>query len=313
MSRTTAPTVLAIEELAARADDGRPVALVLGVFDGVHLGHRALLAGAREAAAARGARPLALVFDPPPVEVIVPDRHVSRLAPLGETLELVAAAGVPPVALHFNDAMRQMPPETFLGSLEPGIRLAALVVTPDTAFGHERAGTPDRLAEIGAQRGFEVIVIDPETDGDGPISSSRVRKALAAGDLATATHLLGRRPSLTGTVIRGDGRGRELGYPTANLDFAYRPALPALGIYAALANGLPAVASIGRRPTFHEDGAVVVEAHLLDWSGDLYDQTVRLELVARLRDEERFASVPELVAQMDRDVSAARTALVGIV
>ena len=304
--------VLTLAELAAQPP-GRPVALVLGVFDGVHRGHRVLLSAVREAAAARGAQPAALVFDPPPIEVIRPGTEVDRLAPLDETLADMARAGVRGVPLRFDDAMRQLPPETFLAGLEPGVRLAALVVTPDTAFGHDRAGTPERLAEIGAERGFEVVVIQPETDGDGPVSSSRIRKALADGDVALATDLLGRRPALTGTVVRGDGRGASLGYPTANLAFDYRPALPSLGIYAALANGLPAVVSIGRRPTFHPDGAVIVEAHLLDWSGDLYGATLRLELVARLRDEVRFASVPELVEQMDRDAAEARAALARIV
>jgi riboflavin kinase/FMN adenylyltransferase len=127
--------------------------------------------------------------------------------------------------------------------------------------------------------------------------------------VATAARLLGRPPALTGTVVRGDGRGRALGYPTANLSFAYRPALPAIGIYAGWAIGQRALVSIGRRPTFHDDGDVVVEAHLLDWDGDLYDTVLRVEVAERLREERRFGSVEELVAQMREDEAAARTVL----
>jgi riboflavin kinase/FMN adenylyltransferase len=298
--------VLTLDEVAEQSIG--PVALALGVFDGVHRGHRAILSATREAAAARDARPVALVFDPPPVEVIRPDRTVERLAPLGENLERVADAGVRPLAVRFDAALRDLPAEVFLDRLGPGLRPVAVVMTPDSAFGKARAGTPERLAEVGAQRGFEVVLIEPETD-DGVISSSRIRAALAAGEVEEATRLLGRPPALTGTVVRGDGRGRELGYPTANLAFSYHPALPALGIYAGWAIGQPALVSIGRRPTFHADGAVVVEAHLLDWEGDLYDTELRVEVTERLREERAFGSVDDLVAQMRRDEAAARAAL----
>ncbi|MEX1278129.1 MAG: riboflavin kinase, partial [Chloroflexota bacterium] len=197
----------------------------------------------------------------------------------------------------------------------PGLQPVAIVMTPDTAFGRDRAGTPQRLMAVGPARGFEVVVIEPEMD-DGPISSSRIRRALAEGDIPRATRLLGRRPSLSGEVVRGDGRGQELGYPTANLAFRYNPALPSIGIYAGLAGGpstTGALVSVGRRPTFHDDGDVVVEAYLLDWSGDLYGQPLRLELVERLRDERRFESAAELTAQMRRDEVRARAALAGIV
>jgi riboflavin kinase/FMN adenylyltransferase len=201
-----------------------------------------------------------------------------------------------------------MAAEAFLAALRPAIVAVAVVMTPDTAFGKDRAGTPASLAAAGVAAGFEVVVVDPELD-DGPISSSRIRKALAAGEIATATRLLGRRPSFTGTVVRGDGRGRELGYPTANLAFNYLPALPALGIYAGLTGGRPALVSVGRRPTFHDDGEVVVEAHLLDWDGDLYDQELRVELAHRIRDEQRFASAHELTDQMRQDEADARRLL----
>jgi riboflavin kinase/FMN adenylyltransferase len=297
----------------------RPVAVVLGVFDGVHRGHGALLSAVREAGAARGARPVALVFDPPPIEVIRPGHGVERLAPLSENLGRIRDAGVEAIPIRFDTAVREMAPEAFLDALAPGLQTVAIVMTPDTAFGRDRAGTPQRLMAVGPARGFEVVVIEPEMD-DGPISSSRIRRVLAEGNVPDVIRLLGRRPALTGEVVRGDGRGQALGYPTANLAFGYRPALPALGIYAGLADGATgatgatgALVSVGRRPTFHDDGDVVVEAHLLDWSGDLYGQPLRLELVERLRDERRFESAAELTAQMRRDEVRARAALAGIV
>jgi riboflavin kinase/FMN adenylyltransferase len=251
---------------------------------------------------------VALVFDPPPIEVIRPDQRLERLAPLGENLDRIDAAGVRPLAVRFDAALRDLPAEVFLDRLGPGLQPVAVVMTPDSAFGKDRAGTPEWLREVGAQRGFEVVLVEAEAD-DGVISSSRIRAALVAGDVATAARLLGRPPALTGTVVRGDGRGRALGYPTANLSFAYRPALPAIGIYAGWAIGQRALVSIGRRPTFHDDGEVVVEAHLLDWDGDLYDTELRVEVAERLREERRFGSVEELVAQMREDEAAARTVL----
>jgi riboflavin kinase / FMN adenylyltransferase len=320
MTQSPAPAALALDEAAAHQPAG-PVAVVLGVFDGVHRGHHALLSAVREAAAARGARPAALVFDPPPIEVIRPGHVVDRLAPLAEKLDLIREAGVEGIPMRFTEAVREMAPEDFLDALAPGLEVMAVVMTPDTSFGRDRSGTPDRLRESGPAHGFEVVVIEPEVD-DGPISSTRIREAVAEGNLGEATRLLGRRPAVTGTVVRGEGRGRDLGFPTANLKFGYRPAMPPLGIYAGLVTSLGgarssepigALVSIGRRPTFHEDGDVVVEANLLDWDGDLYGQALRLELLTRLRDEQRFKSPAELTAQMQRDETVARAALAEIV
>lgn len=309
MTATVPRRVLSLDEVAAESVG--PAAVTLGVFDGVHRGHQTVLAATREAAAARGARPVALVFDPPPIEVIRPDHVLERLAPLEENLDRIAVAGVNPVAVRFDTDLRELAAEAFLDRLAPGILPVAVVMTPETAFGKDRAGTAERLTAIGPVHGFEVVVVDPELDG-GPISSTRIREALAAGDVATATRLLGRRPALSGTVVRGDGRGRELGFPTANLRFDYQPVMPALGIYAGVANGIGALVSIGKRPVFHTDGDVVAEANLLDWDGDLYDKPLRVELVARLRDELPFGSVGALVEQMHRDEGDARAALISV-
>jgi riboflavin kinase/FMN adenylyltransferase len=173
------------------------------------------------------------------------------------------------------------------------------------------------VGEIGRERGFDAIGVEPMRVGGDPVSSSRIRAALAAGEVEEARDLLGAAPLLRGTVVHGDRRGRGLGFPTANLAFDYTPALPALGIYLgrvsvperAVGPDHPALVSVGVRPTFHDDGRVLVEVYLLDWDGDLYDATLSVELDARLREERRFASVDELVAQMRADEDEARTRL----
>jgi len=294
-------------------------AVALGVFDGVHLGHRALLAATRAVAERAGARPVALVFDPHPDEIVRPGIVVPRIAPLGRNLEEIRRAGVDAVPVRFDDRIRGMDPEEFLDGLAPAIVVRALVMTPDAAFGRGRSGTLARMRALGAERGFAVegaAVL--ERDG-APVSSSRVRECLARGEVEAATAMLGGRPELVGTVVHGDGRGRTLGFPTANLAFAYAPALPALGIYLGwcrspargLASPHPALVSVGVRPTFHSSGSVLVEAYLLDWDGDLYDAELQVELGSRLREERRFDGVDELVAQMRRDEADARARLAG--
>lgn len=292
-----------------------PAVVTLGVFDGVHLGHRALVAATRTAAGERDARAVALVFTPHPDEVIRPGTTVPRLLPPYETLARLVAVGVDVVIeLRFDDDLRAMEPEAFLAALGPAIELRGVVMTPESAFGRGRAGTLERVEQIGTVAGFDAIAVDAVHHGGAPVSSSRIRSALAAGALPDATAMLAAAPLLRGTVVHGDRRGRELGFPTANLAFDYSAALPALGIYVGRVgvNGRgvparhPALVSVGVRPTFHDDGRVLVEVYLLDWDGDLYDATMTLELEARLRDEQRFASVDALVAQMRADERDAR-------
>jgi riboflavin kinase/FMN adenylyltransferase len=296
-----------------------PAAIAMGVFDGVHLGHRALVEAARRAAERVGATGVALVFDPHPQEVVRPGSAVPRLAPLERNLEELRLAGVQPVPIRFDDRLRNMTPEEFLAGLGPAIVPRVVVMTPDAAFGRGRSGTPERVRVIGAEAGFGLELTSVlERDG-APISSSRIRERLAAGDVDEASAMLGRPPELIGTVIHGDGRGRELGFPTANLRFGYRPALPALGIYVGWCHSpergvtapQPSLVSVGVRPTFHEAGGVLVEAHLLDWDGDLYGAELRVELGSRLREERRFDGAQALVAQMRRDEAEARAWLAG--
>ena len=296
---------------------GRAV-VTLGVFDGVHRGHRHLLASTAAAAHDRGAAAVALVFDPHPDEVIRPGTTVPRLLPPKLTLERLKDSGIDhAVIIAFDDELRSLAPEDFCAALSPGIELRGVVMTPDSAFGRGRSGTPVRVAEIGAERGFDVVTVEPLLVGGTPVSSSRIRSLLREGDVRGAAVLLGAPPLLQGTVVHGDRRGRDLGFPTANLSFAYTAALPALGIYVGRVSvpergvrpGHAALVSVGVRPTFHDDGRVLVEVYLLDWDGDLYDAILTVELDARLREERRFGSVDELVTQMRADEAEARRRL----
>ena len=295
---------------------GRAV-VTLGVFDGVHLGHRALLEATRDAAADGGMISVALVFDPPPDEVLRPGNRVARLAPLRLNLKRIEALGVERVIpIQFDEGVRALTAEAFLDALSPALVLGGLAITPRSAFGRGRGGTADRMQQLGAEHGFLVRLVGPvEVDGEA-VSSTRIRAAIADGNVEAA-RALGVVPYLEGIVVIGDRRGRELGFPTANLRFDYLPAMPSLGIYAGrvteagseVAAGHPALISIGTRPTFHEGAEVLAEVHLLDFDGDLYGVRLGVELHARLRDEQRFTDADALVAQMQRDAERGRAVL----
>jgi riboflavin kinase/FMN adenylyltransferase len=303
---------LALNELPAIG----PAVVTLGVFDGVHLGHRAILEATRTAAAERDARSVALVFDPAPDETLR-GTLVPRLAPLDLNLSRIEALRIDrALPIRFDDALRELTEGAFLEAMQPAIELRGLAMSRGSAFGRDRGGTVERMQQLGADRGFAVIVVEPvEVDG-AIISSTRVRESIASGDLAAALRL-GVRPYLQGTVVSGDGRGRDLGFPTANLRFEYTPALPPLGIYAGrvvlagrgVPPGQPSLISIGTRPTFHPGGDVLAEVHLLDFDGDLYGMQLGVDLVARLRDERRFNDVAALVEQMQRDAEMGRIVL----
>ena len=295
-----------------------PAVIALGVFDGVHRGHRHLLDATARAARERAASAVALVFEPHPEEVVRPGTSVARLLPPDVTRERLGVAGADRVVVvPFDDGLRALEPDAFLEALAPGIELRGVAMTPDSAFGHRRAGTIERVAEIGTEAGFDLVRVEPLIVDGAPVSSSRIRQVLSFGEVGEAASLLNAPPLLRGTVVEGDHRGRELGFPTANLAFDYAPALPALGIYLghvavperSVGPGHPALVSVGVRPTFHDDGRVLVEVFLLDWDGDLYDTVLTVELDARLREERRFGSVDDLVAQMRSDEADARRRL----
>jgi riboflavin kinase/FMN adenylyltransferase len=293
-----------------------PAVVTLGVFDGVHLGHRAILQATREAAAQGGMTSLVLIFDPPPAEVLRRGTSVARLAPVRVNLARIEALVARAIPLRFDDSVRELSAEAFLDALAPAISVGGLAMSSRSAFGRDRGGTPARMQELGAERGFAVRLVEPVEIGDAVVSSSRIRAAIAAGAVEEA-RALGVVPYLEGIVVVGDRRGRALGFPTANLSFDYRPAMPSLGIYAGrvteagpqVTAGHPALISIGTRPTFHDGTEVLAEVHLLDFDGDLYGERLGVELLARLRDEQRFADADALVAQMRRDAEQGRAVL----
>ncbi len=310
--------VCRLEEVAPAP---RGAAVTVGTFDGVHRGHQSVMARLVALAGERDLEAVVVTFDRHPASVVRPEAAPALLTDLDHRLELLAATGVERVVVvPFDAARAAQEPEAFVTDLLVGSVGARLVlVGPDFRFGRGRRGDAGLLADVGGPLGLEVVVMDPFTGpaGTAPVSSTGVRDLLARGEVASAGRLLGRPHELRGVVVAGDGRGgAELGYPTANLAVAPGVLVPGLGIYAGwyrsagLAEAQPAAVSIGVRPTFGSEGAdPVIEAHLLDFTGDLYGQAARLQLVDRLRPEVRFDSVAELAAQIDRDVAEARTVL----
>jgi riboflavin kinase/FMN adenylyltransferase len=280
------------------------------MFDGVHLGHRAVLADVVEDDGVA----TVLTFDPHPVAVVAPEHAPSTLTSLDRRVELFAEAGVELTAIvTFDDRVRSMSPEAFcLEVLVGGLGARRVVVGADFHFGKDRAGSPDVLAMIGRRLGFEVSVLPLVGDSEG-ISSSAIRAAIAAGSVDEVTRWLGRHYRVVGTVVVGDGRGVGLGFPTANIAVAPGMAIPGRGVYAVEAHvdasAVDGVANVGVRPTFGVTESSVVEVHLLDFDGDLYGKEIALDFVARLRDEVAFSGVEALVQQISLDVAAARAVL----
>ena len=295
----------------------RPVALSIGSFDGVHRGHQSLIARLVAAAHADGRTPAVLTFYPHPRQVLRGWEPGYYLTDPAEKAELLGQYGIDLVVTYpFDDAVRQMRARAFVGELRERLGLADLWVGPDFALGYRREGDVPFLRALGAETGFAVHVIEEKLAlGGAPVSSERIRVALRAGDVAQAGDFLGRPYRLSGMVVHGDHRGRSIGFPTANLKVSEERTVPARGVYAtwALAGGRrhASVTNVGVRPTFDGAHAVTVEAHLLDYSGDLYDQVLAIDFVARIRDERRFAGVTELVAQIGQDVQTGRTLLTG--
>ncbi len=300
----------------ARAGDPRPLAVAVGNFDGVHIGHQALLREARARAERHAARAAILTFTPHPARLFAPAKAPPLIMPLARRLELCAEAGIELAIVEpFTREFAATPADAFVRDvLGRDLGARDVVVGYDFSFGRGRAGDARLLAQLGASLGIEVAVIPPVAIGDTSCSSTRIRELVTAGDTVGAARLLGRPFELEGPVVRGAGRGRGLGFPTANIA-AEGELRPALGIYAARARVLDgelagqvhaAALSVGRNPTFSSAADVSVEAYLLDFEGDLYDRRLRVELGERLRDELKFDSVAALVAQIERDVARIR-------
>lgn len=297
--------------------------VTIGAYDGVHLGHRAVIAEVRRQAEAAGLASAVVTFDRHPAAVVRPESAPRLLTDLEQKLQLLAATGIDRcLVLAFDEARSKEPADDFVREvLVRALGAKVVIVGEDFHFGHQRKGNVALLTEMGAELGFEVRGIELVDAGGAPagpedrVSSTAIRHALVAGDLATAQAMLGRPYEVRGIVAHGDERGRDLGYPTANVSVPGDILLPADGIYAGWfertdGTVLPAALSLGRRPTFYiEAHASLLEAHILDFDDDLYDEHVRVRFVQRLRGEERFEHVEDLVAQIRTDCDRARAIL----
>jgi riboflavin kinase/FMN adenylyltransferase len=276
-----------------RQSGGRSVAV--GTFDGVHLGHRKVIEGSDSV----------LTFDPHPVSVVAPQHTPKLLTPLGRKAELIEALGVRElIVIGFDAEFASKTADEFVGDVLVGALGAKRVAIGENfRFGHKAQGDPRLLA---ADKRFDTVV-HPLLEVDGEIvSSSHIRGLLLAGEVAEAAALLGAPYQLRGEVVHGDERGRELGFPTANLVPEEALACPGHGVYACLAEGAPAAVSIGVRPTFQTGRGELIEAYVLDFEGDLYGRELRLDFLARLRGERRFETAEALIEQMRSDVQHTR-------
>jgi riboflavin kinase/FMN adenylyltransferase len=309
-------SVRRFDGVEAVPEDLGPAVATVGMFDGVHRGHRALLDRVAAEAAARGLPAAAVTFDRHPLAVLRPGSEPPLLTTLDRKVELLGAAGMDRVlVLAFTRELSQVGAEVFAAEvLFDALAARAVVVGENFRFGHKAAGDPALLAELGRPRGIEVVAVPLHTDGDQVVSSTRVRAELAEGDVAAAAASLGRPYAVEGEVVVGDRRGRPLlGVPTANLAVPAGIALPADGVYAGHltddADGIarPAAISVGTNPQFGTDRRV--EAHVLDFDADLYGHQVSVGFTHHLRGQATFAGVDELVAQMRADIDQARRLL----
>ena len=288
----------------------RPV-LALGNFDGVHRGHRKILDRVRMSASERGATAAIVTFDPHPPRVVRPDKAPPLLMTTAQRLEAIAEAGVHSAAIvRFTTELSRWDPETFVRTvLVDWLHVAEVWVGANFVFGHDRAGNYSLLRALGAQYGFKAEKIDPVRYKDFVVSSTRIRRLVAEGRVDEAGALLGHQYYIDGTVVEGDKRGRTIGFPTANLK-SDNELLPPHGVYATTVtiDGVvrPSVTNVGVRPTVDRSGRTMVEAHLFDFSDDLYGRTVRVGFVQRMRDERGFESVDALRAQIADDCGRAR-------
>lgn len=302
-----------VQGLESYPSEGPATAVALGVFDGIHLGHRAILETAVAEARRASLTAVACTFDPHPMEVLHPDRAPLPITTPEERLALIAATGIETtVVLRFTRELAAVEPEAFVKDVLVGrLRAREVVVGFNHRFGRGARGDAALLQALGGRLGFRAHIVPPLTLDGEAVSSTAVRSALGRGDVEAAARFLGRPYAVGGKVVRGAGRGRTIGFPTANLKVDRAPLIPT-GVYACRVSiegaWHPAVANVGVRPTFGES-PLAVEAHVLDFTDDLYGLHLEVAFVARLRDERRFDSVEALVAQIARDVAAARDRL----
>ena len=299
--------------------DDRAV-VTIGAYDGVHLGHTAIIDHVRRLAAERNARSAVVTFDRHPATVVRPESAPRLLTDPEQRLELLSATGIDAtVVVHFDEQQSHEEPEEFVERvLVGGLAITAIVVGDDFHFGHNRRGNVESLRELGLRFDFDVLPIElvvRSDDVEEPVTSTAIRRALAGGDVDVAGRLLGRPFEARGIVVRGDQRGRLLGFPTANVEVPNQICLPADGVYAGwyvrpTGERHQCAINLGRRPTFYEHADhSLLEAHLLDFDGDLYGERAHVQFVQFLRSERKFDGIDALIAQLKTDVDHARTTL----
>ncbi len=297
-------------------DDQRPArwhqpVLALGNFDGMHRGHLKIIERVRRGAEERGATAVAMTFDPHPSKIVRPDKTPPLLMTHQQKLDALARAGMHGVAIvRFTPALAQWDPERFVRTvLVDWLHVTEVWVGANFLFGHDRAGNFSTLRSLGARYGFRAEKIDPVRYKDFVVSSTRVRRLITEGRMDEAGALLGHYYTIDGSVVRGQQRGKGLGFPTANI-CADNELIPPSGVYATTAGidgaAFPSITNIGTRPTFEEGQEIVIESHVLDFDKDLYGAKLKLGFVQRLRDEKKFDGVDALKAQIDADRARAR-------
>lgn len=308
--------VQVIRELTKCPSGGRGHALTIGAYDGVHEGHRAVIAATRSLADRRGVGTAVVTFDPHPAHVLRPETAPKLLTDLDQKLELLEACGVDTVVVvPFDEERAKETAEEFVERVLVGcLQATAVVVGHDFHFGRDRAGNVDVLTKLGLEHDFlvEGIQLLPRPDGTvESVSSTAIRRALAGGEVRTAAALLGRHHEIRGRVVEGDQRGRTIGFPTANVVLPMERAKPADAVYAAWylrpdGSRHRAAVNVGKRPTFYQDAEhSLVEAHLIDFSGDLYGEAAKVQFVELIRSEQRFDGIEALKTQLDHDIATA--------
>ncbi len=302
-----------VEEELAELSPGKDMLLTIGVFDGVHLGHKYLISQLTEHARQQNLLSGVVTFRQHPQEVLSPRTNLPFLTSLAERVNLLKNEGVDAViTLSFTRELAQLSAHQFVGLLKKYLRMRGMIIGPDFTLGRDRKGNADTLRTLGQDMNFSVTVIPPIMVNGEVVSSTTIRNALAEGDMKRVANLIGCSFSLQGQVTTGAGRGLELGFPTANLEIDHKQALPAEGVYVTWAyidgKAYQSMTNIGRRPTFGGNERTI-ETYILDYHGNLYGHKLKIDIVERLRDEKRFDTVEELKKQIAKDVKQGITIL----
>ena len=291
----------------------RPTVLTVGSFDGIHRGHKYLISRVEQRAQEMGAASALVTLHPHPKIVLRPESSMQYLSTIEERLDLLAPLGLDyAVVFPFSIEASQIHASDFVQILVDHLNMQEIICGADFALGYKRQGNVEFLRALGKEKNFTVTIVEPQKFDDTIMSSTHIRKLIADGNMNAASVQLGRYPSVRGRVVKGFQRGRQLGFPTANLAIAERRLIPANGIYAVRVKIGEAwyggAANIGTRPTF-DNGHRLVEVFVLDFSGDLYDQVIEVQFIKRLRPELKFENVQQLIEQMNRDVAETRQVL----